>query len=101
MNPYTFSPRLVTSVDQARSILKYFDRDVATSIANAIQAEESLNATLDVLIKTNPDLAGSLNSLSDSARLLGNVEGTRVSLDITRSQFISALPYAIRLQLQS
>lgn len=99
MNPYQINPRLIANVDQARSALKRFDAETAIHIANAHQAEESLNATVDVLVLRNPDLKQSLDELAFAARVLGNIEGFRTDSDRMKSEFTNALPLAIKQQL--
>lgn len=99
LNPYTVNPRLIDTVDKAVAMLQRFDADTAVLVANAQQAEEAMAATLDVLIQTHPDLKQDLDALAFGARVLGNIEGTRTASDRLKSEFVMALPYAIRKQL--
>lgn len=101
MNPYQpiNNPRLVTTIERARTLLKQLDAEVAIQITNAQEAEKALNATIDVLVQRNPDLKQSLDELAFGARVLGNIEGFRTDLDRLKSEFISALPLPIKQQL--
>jgi hypothetical protein len=101
MNPYQpiNNPRLVTTIEQARTLLKQFDNEAAILISNAQQADDTLNATANVLAQQNPDLRQSLDELAFAAMVMGNIEGFRTDLDRMKSEFISALPLAIKQQL--
>lgn len=102
MNPYQpiNNPRLVATVERARTLLKQFDAEVAIQITNAQEAEKALNATIDVLLQRNPDLKKqSLYELAFGARVLGNIEGFRTDLDRLKSEFTAALPLPIKQQL--
>lgn len=80
--------------------MKWYDAEVSAGISNIAQAEEACNATFDVLIKTHPDLAESLDQLSFASRVVGSSETWRNDIARMRTDFIAALPYAIRMELQ-
>jgi len=97
INPFIFSPRSVTSVEQASYILSLYDRDIANSVEQAKAFDDNLAAITDALRQSNPDL--DLDLLIENAKFVGHAEGSRQDIDAVRSQFRSALPYAIKKQL--
>ena len=99
MNPFVFDPKKVQTVDQANSILKYYNTELAADTAVIGQTEEILGATLDVLLQAHPELADSLNQLAYAGKLVGHAEQSRQDCELMRQQFISALPYAIKQQM--
>lgn len=101
MNPFIFDPKKVATVEQARMIVKFYDREIENNVATKAQAENTLNATQDVMTFTHPDMAADFDSLAYAARLVGFAEGERTDLDRMKSQFIMALPYAIRKAIEA
>jgi hypothetical protein len=99
INPFIFLPQKVTTVGQASYILSLYDRDIAASNEQTKAFEDNLNAIADVLRQTHPDLENDLDLLIENAKYVGHAEGSRQDLDTIRSQFRSALPYAIKKQL--
>ena len=77
MNPYIFDPKKIQTVEQANSVLKYFNAEIVAGTAVIGQTEELLGATLDVLLQAHPDLADSLNQLAYSGKLVGHAEQSR------------------------
>ena len=99
INPFIFSPRTVTTVEQASYILSLYDGDIEVSIEQAAAFNNNLNAIADVLRQTHPDLSNDLDLLIENAKYVGHAEGSRQDADTIRSQFRSALPWAIKKQL--
>jgi hypothetical protein len=99
MNPYVFDPKKIQTVEQANSVLKFFNAEFIAETEVINQAEELLGATIDVLIQKYPDAADSLNQLAYSGKLVGHAEQARQDTELMRQQFLSALPYAIKQQL--
>jgi hypothetical protein len=96
MNPFIFDPKRVATPVAAAYISSLYDQEIASSIAPARVLEDNVNAIADVLRQTNPDLAPSLDLLIENAKYLGHAEGSRQALDTMKTQFRSALPYAIK-----
>jgi ABC-type Fe3+-hydroxamate transport system substrate-binding protein len=99
LNPYTINPRKIETVEQAKSALKPFDANLVTQAATTQKTEEMLGATMDVLVQKYPDLAQSLDQLAYSGKLVGHSEQAAQDTALMRQQFVSALPYAIKIQL--
>ena len=97
INPFIFDPRKITTVEQASYILSIYDRDIANSVEQAKAFDANLAAIIDALRQSNPDL--DLDLLIENAKYVGHAEGSRQDADTIRSQFRSALPYAIKKQL--
>ncbi len=99
MNPFTLPPQLLTTPPAAQAALDVYNAAIAGAVAVTDQAEETLDATLDVLTQTHPDLAPDLDKLVELARIAGHEEGGRQDLDTLKKQFTAFLPYKVKLAL--
>lgn len=105
MNPYQIQPRTLTNVASAKYALQMFDNEVSQGFAVRKQVEEQVGAIYDLLANHIPDskeaMISNMDTLIAVAQLLGQVEGQRQALDVMKMNFISALPWKIRQELQS
>jgi hypothetical protein len=101
MNPFIFDPRKITTPDAASYVASLYDKEVAASLDVSRAIEDNLNAVSDALHQTHPDLAADLDLLIEHAKYAGHAEGTRQDLNTLKSQFLAALPYAIKKQRSS
>lgn len=98
-NPFQINPRLIQTVEQAKSALKSYDHEIETLVGNQKQAEESATATLAVLLQRHPDLKQDLDALAFGYRVMGTIEASLLDCQHLRAQFVMALPLAIRNQI--
>jgi len=102
MNPFSFSPRTLTSPSQAKYVLDLYDGEIAGAVTLAVQLEENLNAIAETFragIKSRPEIESDLDLLIENAKYVGHSEGNLQNLNALKSQFRSALPYALKKQL--
>jgi len=102
MNPFFFPPRQIPNPDAALYVLGLYNHEIAGNVAQSKIVTEQLDAISAVVREKYPDIAAeTLDTLIETAKNVGQLQGAREDLDITKSQFRASLPVAIRKALET
>jgi len=101
MNPFIIWPKSITSVDGAKSALKFFQPEISVYKTASNGIEDNLSATLEVLIASHPELESDFRLIAHFAKSAGDAQRHVQDLIGIQDEFRRALPFAIRTALEA
>lgn len=99
MNPFIYEPRKIATKASANYVLGLYQSEIEQAMKIGQGIQETLNATVEVLANTHPNIEADLHLLIELARYAGHSDGRVQDLQVLSSQFRSALPWAIKKEL--
>ena len=96
MNPFIFNPKAITTAQARNYVIGLYQREIDNATDIQVSVTDRLGAQLD-LVKQGNVQPETIDGVIETATLLGQAVRSRYDLETTLREFVSALPYAVRL----